>query len=171
MKNYELKAHCADPAKAEEAARALGALWQWTRVQRDTYFHTSHGRLKLRQVEGEKTELIAYRRPAMANARSSDYEIFSTPDDDRLRSLLTAALDVAGVVEKTRTLYLWKNIRIHLDRVVTLGSFIEFEAVLHTDEEAANAPGDLFHLQSIFAIQPEHLIGEGYYELLTKKQF
>jgi len=170
LENFELKAHCPDPDQAEEKARVLGAEWQWKRLQRDTYFHARQGRLKLRQVEGEKAELIAYRRPALAEGRMSRYEIFYTSDAVRLQSILAAALTVAGVVEKTRTLYLWKNIRIHLDRVVRLGAFIEFEAVLQNEEEAVRAPEELAHLEKEFDIRPGQRVGEGYFDLLMKLQ-
>jgi len=33
-------------------------------------------------------------------------------------------------VSKRREIYLWHNVRIHLDAVTGLGSFVEFEAVL-----------------------------------------
>jgi predicted adenylyl cyclase CyaB len=33
-------------------------------------------------------------------------------------------------VEKTRTLYLWKHTRVHLDEVTGLGSYLELETVM-----------------------------------------
>lgn len=127
---------------AEEKAQVLGACWQWTRLQRDTYFRTNGGKLKLRQADGEEAELIAYHRPDNPEARLSDYQIYRRADADLLLPLLAATVTVDRVVEKTRILYLWKNIRIHLDRVAHLGSFIEFEAVLRSAQEEAAAPAN-----------------------------
>ena len=43
---------------------------------------------------------------------------------------LAAALGIRTVVRKQRTVYLHKNVRIHLDAVDGLGTFLEFEAVM-----------------------------------------
>jgi predicted adenylyl cyclase CyaB len=54
---------------------------------------------------------------------------------------LAAALGVRGVVRKRREIHHYHNVRIHLDDVEGLGTFVEFEAVLspHNDEAAAHA--------------------------------
>ena len=51
-------------------------------------------------------------------------------DVSTLRAALSAVLGVRGVVLKRRELLIWQNVRIHLDDVESLGSFLEFEAVL-----------------------------------------
>jgi predicted adenylyl cyclase CyaB len=43
---------------------------------------------------------------------------------------LNAALGMRGTVRKRRELLLWQNVRIHLDQVESLGTFIELEAVI-----------------------------------------
>ena len=47
-----------------------------------------------------------------------------------LKAALTAALGVRRVVDKRREIFLADNVRIHLDDVAGLGTFLEFEAVL-----------------------------------------
>ena len=47
---------------------------------------------------------------------------------DALREALDAALGTLVVVEKSRRLLLWEGVRIHLDEVEGLGSFLELEA-------------------------------------------
>ena len=47
---------------------------------------------------------------------------------------LEAALGVTCVVEKERRLFLFENVRIHLDDVAHLGCFVELESVLASPE-------------------------------------
>ena len=98
--------------------------------QTDTYYRCTKGRLKLRQFAGGLAELIAYTRPrTIMCARLSQYHVVPVIDADRIHEALLAALGVLVVVEKVRELSLYKNVRIHLDEVERLGSFLEFEAV------------------------------------------
>ena len=48
---------------------------------------------------------------------------------DGTLAALSETLGVDVVVEKRRHLLLWKTVRIHLDEVTGLGSFVELEAV------------------------------------------
>ncbi|MBO0768973.1 MAG: class IV adenylate cyclase [Solirubrobacterales bacterium] len=131
--NVELKAHLPDPEAALARSLALGAQDQGTLHQRDTYFPARHGRLKLREIRGGATELIAYSRADTEESKLSTYEITPIADGRALR----AALGVRVVVTKARRLLLLDNVRIHLDTVEGLGSFIEFEAVLGPDSDRA----------------------------------
>jgi adenylate cyclase, class 2 len=74
---------------------------------------------------------------------------------------------VRCVVEKARRLLLWRNVRIHLDRVTGLGHFVELEAI-------ATAPGGLEverdrveELRAVLGITDERLVARGYADLLT----
>ena len=53
-------------------------------------------------------------------------------DPESLKSTLSLALGVRGVVRKTRYLYLVGQTRIHLDDVEGLGHFMELEVVMQT---------------------------------------
>jgi homotetrameric cytidine deaminase len=125
--NLELKARDPDPARSLERALALGAEDRGELTQRDTYFARAGGRLKLREQSPGETELIQYRRPDERGPRTSDYRI--VPADEALKEALDAALGTLAVVEKRRRLLLWEGVRIHLDEVEELGSFIELESV------------------------------------------
>ena len=84
------------------------------------------GRLKLREAGG--AELVYYERPDGEGVRESSYERVEV--DPEIGAVLAEALGVAAVVEKTRRLFLYEHVRIHLDDVAGLGTFVELEAVL-----------------------------------------
>ncbi len=80
--------------------------------------------------------------------------------------MLAEALGVLAVVEKVRTLYLWHNVRIHLDRVAGLGEFMEFEAVLSDGHDDADGHRKLAVLQEAFGIQPAGCLKTSYLEMM-----
>jgi homotetrameric cytidine deaminase len=75
-------------------------------------------------------------------------------DPDDLRASLDAALGTLVVVDKERHLFLWDGVRIHLDTVEGLGSFVELEGV-------APAESDLVpEREKVARLQRELGIGE-----------
>ena len=129
MRNVELKAFDPDPERSLAVALELGAEDRGVLRQRDTYFRARTGRLKLREEEPGGATLIQYERPDAAEARESRYSLIPAPDPDGLREALDAALGTLVVVDKERRLLLWEGVRIHLDTVDGLGSFVELEGV------------------------------------------
>ncbi len=133
--NLETKALDPDPEATRRACVELGASEAGLLRQRDTYFGTRFGRLKLREdLRAATAELIFYERPDVGSTRLSRYRRAPVAEPDDLRELLGAALGVRGVVEKERRLFLFENVRIHLDQVAGLGTFVELEAVLASDD-------------------------------------
>src|SRR5215218_10746980 len=132
--NLELKARDVDPERSLEVCESLGAESRGVLVQEDTYFNVFHGRLKLRREQGATPHLIAYERPDHAGQKESRYRIVEVSEALELQAALAGALGIVAIASKTRRLFVLGNVRIHLDRVEGLGSFIEFEAVA--------APGD-----------------------------
>ncbi len=130
MQNIEIKTILRDPSAMEAKLASLGASREWQHVQRDLFFNVPVGWLKLREVEGQPGELIAYVREPGRHARASDYDIARIDDVDGLTEVLDRSLGLKGVVEKTRTLYTHRHTRIHLDDVRGLGSFLELETVI-----------------------------------------
>jgi predicted adenylyl cyclase CyaB len=164
--NLELKARHGDLASAAAAAARLGTVGPSVLLQTDTYFRVPHGRLKLREIEGGAAELIGYDRPDRDEARTSAYEVMHVPDPAMLQSILATALGVRGQVRKRRTLYLWHNVRIHLDEVTGLGTFVEFEAVLSAGEDEARARARLEELGRALGVRPEDGLAGSYADLL-----
>ena len=142
VRNLELKVRCEtmERLKSIEAlAQEHGASYLSTMEQRDTYFPVPRGRMKLRErwfkeqggVKPAEAELIYYKRPGKTGSRISDYDVMPVSEPELLCSMLTKALrETLVIVEKERVLYVYKNTRIHLDTVKTLGPFVELETVI-----------------------------------------
>ncbi len=170
MQNIELKALYPDLERARELTVKLGATHRGALNQSDTFFHARFGRLKLRELRGESAaELIAYHREDKAEARSSDYELAPISDPMAIRTTLARSLGIMVTVVKQRELWIWKNVRIHLDRVEDLGNYIEFEAVLDDPTQADAGHLQVKHLISHFGIRPEHIQEVAYADLLMSR--
>lgn len=170
--NIELKARLRSLAEAEAVAARIGRFIAML-AQVDTYFEIppERGRLKLRETSGHEAELIAYTRADHQATRRSDYQrVPLTPEGAAgLKAALTAALGVRQVVAKRRQLYLAGDVRIHLDQVEGLGSFLEFEAVLDCPGERLDEPTAhrrLAELAAQFGIRDDDRLARSYGELI-----
>ena len=166
-RNLELKARCGDLARAAGAAAALGATRAGVLEQLDTYFRFPHGRLKLRETAGRGAELIAYTRANEVAVRGSDYYVIPVSEPTAMKAALTKRLGVRGEVRKRRELRLWHNVRIHLDDVAGLGTFVEFEAVISPADDGNEdvSRERLGRLTEAFAIRDEDRIAVSYSDL------
>ncbi|MCU0979871.1 MAG: adenylate cyclase, partial [Pirellulaceae bacterium] len=61
---------------------------------------------------------------------------------------------------------LYHNVRIHLDRVVDLGEFLEFEAVLGPEVNADSGHAQVAFLRDQFQIADADLLSGSYADLL-----
>jgi adenylate cyclase class 2 len=166
--NVELKARDADPAATAARCRALGAKDHGVLLQRDTYFARSRGRLKLRDQGEDGSELIAYRRPDRSEPEESSYVIAPVAAPAELVQALDAALGTTVVVVKRRRLFIWENVRIHLDEVEELGTFVELEAVVGSgSDDLATARAQVARLRTELAIEKDALVAVGYADLLV----
>jgi predicted adenylyl cyclase CyaB len=161
-RNLELKARYPDLSAARAHVERLGARPGDLEIQTDTYFHVAHGRLKLREIEGQTAALIGYDRPDHDAARLSSYHLVPVADADGLKASLTAALGVRCQVRKRRQIYFWHNVRIHLDEVDGLGSFVELEAVLLSEHDERTAPARVEELCRVLMIAPAARVAGSY---------
>jgi adenylate cyclase, class 2 len=164
-RNIELKARCRDLAAAQAALQPLSVHDVGAQQQIDTYFASQHGRLKLREIVGVRAELIWYRRTDEARSRQSDYYIVPVPDPQKLKDALTAALGVRRQVRKRRRVLMWHNVRIHLDDVEGLGTFVEFEAVMSANDDEATGHARLAELCQLMSISPADCLPTSYVDL------
>lgn len=164
-RNIELKLRHDDLADVRERALIAGAAYKGALFQTDTFFRVSAGRLKLREIKGKHAELIAYSRDDIAGAKSSDYVISIVNEPATMLAALSAACGVTRVVKKRRDLLMWRNVRIHLDRVEGLGSFVELESVVGEVDEAM-AESNLEELMTLLALGYAEVVAVAYADLL-----
>ncbi len=161
-RNVELKAHDPAPEAMLDGCRKLGAVDCGLLWQRDTYFNTPQGRLKLREQRPGRCQLIHYHRPDQVEQRESRYRILEVSEADTIRDFLTESLGVRATVTKRRRLFLWRSVRIHLDDVEGQGRFIEFEAVAQPDSDLSAEYELIAELRSRLGITEENLVAASY---------
>ena len=166
MENIELKARLRDLDRARRVAAGPATQRLPTEHQIDTYFHCRQGRLKLRQIDGRPAQLISYERPDLLGPKASLYQLVPVADPEPLKAALTAALGVRTVVDKRREIFLWHNVRIHLDEVAGLGGFLEFEAVLGPGVDSTAGHAQVAELLGRFGIEAGDLLAGSYGDLL-----
>jgi predicted adenylyl cyclase CyaB len=166
MRNIEIKARLADWDAARAVAAGIATKQLGTQHQVDTYFHCRHGRLKLRQIDRLRAELVWYARPDQEGPKPSEYQIAPLAHPETLKAVLAAACGICAVVEKRREIFLYHDVRIHLDDVAGLGRFIEFEAVLGPALDEAAGRAMLDSLMAHFAISPTELLANSYGEMV-----
>ncbi len=166
MLNIELKARCEDLARLREACRSLGAESQEPDRQLDTYFGVAHGRLKLRESLLSGAELIFYERADIAGPRESHWETCPVENADGLKAILKRVLGVRAAVTKRREIFLIGNVRVHLDKVQDLGSFVELEGLVEDPAELMEIDNEVRGLQRALGIDDRSLVKESYSDLI-----
>lgn len=124
----EIKARAADHGRARAVLRERNARFVGLDHQVDTYFSASTGRLKLREGAIENT-LIHYRREDVRGPKHSQVSLFTNPPGSTLKGILRDALGIDVIVDKQREIYFLDNVKVHLDEVAGLGTFVEIEAI------------------------------------------
>jgi predicted adenylyl cyclase CyaB len=166
--NIEIKARVRDMAALRGRAEKLSDTPVQVIPQEDTFFHVPKGRLKLRLLRPDFAQLVYYERPDQDGPKRSTYHIYETHDPAGLKTALSLALGVRGVVRKTRTLYLAGQTRIHLDDVEGLGQFMELEVVLREGQSEAEGQSIAEELMERLGVWKEDLLEGAYMDLLEK---
>jgi predicted adenylyl cyclase CyaB len=165
-RNVEIKARVASLAALEPRVAALGTSGPVVIDQDDTFFRCPGGRLKLRVIGDESGELIFYRRADVAGPKESFYVVSRTAAPGTLREVLAQAYGVEGRVVKRRTLYRVGRTRVHLDRVESLGEFLELEVVLGEGEPAEAGVREARALVDRLGVDAASLVEGAYLDLL-----
>ncbi|HET8953626.1 MAG TPA: cytidine deaminase [Solirubrobacteraceae bacterium] len=169
-RNVELKATDPDPARSLAVCRELGASDEGILVQRDTYYRVPEGRLKLREQTPGGAVLIQYRRDDRPEARESRYRLVPVEDADAARVALDDALGTLAVVDKERHLFLWEGVRIHLDTVKGLGSFVELEGVAPADSDLSGEHDRVAQLREALGIDDGRILSDSYSDLVLVRE-
>jgi predicted adenylyl cyclase CyaB len=166
--NIEIKARVRDFERIRSRAENLSNVPVEIIPQEDIFFNVENGRLKLRILAPDQSQLIYYTRPDQEGPKRSDYHISRSPDPQNLKRVLELAYGIRGVVRKTRYLYLVGQTRIHLDDVESLGKFMELEVVLEEGQSDADGQKIAEDLMSALGVESTDLIDGAYMDLLEK---
>ena len=165
--NVEIKAKCFHLKKVEAFLVNNGARFVGTDYQKDTYFNVPDGRFKLRRGNIENS-LIFYKRNNQPGPKQSDFHLVKFEDGKALEQLLTEALGIKVVVEKKRSIYYLDNVKIHLDELEGLGTFVEIEAssINAADKTIDDLRKQCEALIATFDIKEQDLIHNSYSDIL-----
>jgi predicted adenylyl cyclase CyaB len=78
-------------------------------------------------------------------------------------------LGTAGVVRKTRLLYMVGQTRVHIDRVDGLGDFLELEVVMRPEQSEQEGKLIAEGLLSELGIEKSELLAQAYVDMLKAK--
>ncbi|KAK2183065.1 hypothetical protein NP493_324g00014 [Ridgeia piscesae] len=168
-KNVEIKANVEDVKKLKVLAEELSLMEGKLIVQEDTFFLVPNGRLKLREIQDDKAQLIFYKRSDTTSAKLCEFHTTNVSDPKQLKCVLGAALGVRGVLKKQRLLYMVDQTRIHIDQVEGLGEFMELEVVLGESDTVEGGVKIAQDLMDKLGISKTDLIDVAYIDLLLAK--
>ena len=167
MENIELKGKIESLEHARKVCEQIGAEFEWQRLQQDIYYAIGDERLKLRIADNEPRYLVHYLRPSTESARKCESRILRLENccHSDARSFFNTALKPCAQVVKTRQLFMWQGVRIHLDSVKGLGDFIEFEHPIgkYTREEAK---ARTLSLVALFGIRESDIVLGSYSDMV-----
>jgi predicted adenylyl cyclase CyaB len=165
-RNVEAKARIDDLAAARRAAEGTGARFVWADTQVDRYYALDGARrVKLRTCGRAPAELIEYHRAEDDGVRTSEYTVSSVRDAEAGACLVPEGPPLV-VVRKRRELWLVENVRIHLDEVDGLGTFLELEAVVDAAHDEATCRAQAERLLATFGIAAGDCVRASYSDLL-----
>lgn len=168
--NLEVKTPIENYAGLKKKTKQLGEKFKrisyHREKQKDIYYDIKNGRLKLRIINEKSGSLIYYNRSSRTRKRVSNYIISVTKDFNELHDIMKRFHGVKITVEKTREIFVYDNIRIHLDKVKNLGNFLEFEVIF---DNLNKAKQQLKYLIEYYKLNENNFIKESYSDMLLKK--
>jgi len=163
----ELKARVNDLASFRSRLNHLRAEAIGVFHQIDTYYVVPEGRLKLREIVGEAdAELIYYEREDIPAPKRSSVFILRIPQPHAFKRIIAKVLKVRVIVDKVREVFRYEGVQIHLDKVKSLGYFIEFERITSANsEQQKDDISKIERLISQLNIAPRDLVELSYSDL------
>ena len=86
-----------------------------------------------------------------------------------MEPVLSSALGVGVVVSKVRKVFDWNGTRVHLDDVEGVGSFLEFEKTLGSENSTSSAHAELKAMLEQLEIPLDALQAGSYSDLLPPR--
>ncbi|MFH1194924.1 MAG: class IV adenylate cyclase [bacterium] len=163
--NLELKIRVNSHNRVKKILSEIGAVYSGLLLQKDIYYQTEKGLLKMR-IEGKSSQLIFYNRDEKGKDRWSDYHILKFDSAEAFK-YFDRFMTRTVVVQKRRELYIFHDTRIHLDTVKLLGRFIELETVVKKSKADARKQFD--HLVKIMGFNLSDEIKASYRNLIEQK--
>ncbi|KAI6188309.1 CYTH domain-containing protein [Aphelenchoides besseyi] len=132
--------------------------------QEDIYFNVPFGQLKLRTTRSAKDcgELIAS-KPVPNFPGLVEIQGTSIQDVDTMRMTLGLAMNELGSIKKRRRVYVKDNVRINLDTVEELGTFVDIEIYKLNDVEDYKTLAQ--NIKNELGLNDAQLIGSTYLDL------
>lgn len=166
----EIKARATDLGAVRAVLEARGTRFVGLDHQIDTYFRVTVGRLKLREGAIENA-LIHYHRENVSGPKHSRVSLYASTPGSTLKGILADALGVDVVVDKQREIHFLGNVKVHLDRVRDLGTFVEIEAIDDDGTRSLDAlRAQCEELMAAFGIRDDDLLAVSYGDLLRRKE-
>lgn len=165
--NIEIKARCSNLDEVRKILQSSSAEFKGKDRQIDSYFNVNHGRLKLREGDIENA-LIQYDRDDKEDPKLSEFLLYKSTNNQLLKELLTKALGVLVVIDKEREIYYLDSVKIHLDNVKNLGTFVEIEANgnAEDDDEMLNMMKECKYYLKLLRISDDDLIAFSYSDMM-----
>ena len=163
MKIVECKLEAPHPALLEGALRRMGATFITCVDQRDTYFRAPDGRLLRREYAHGPAEWLFFHRRHLARPRVCSAVCYS--DAAAHERFGMTPLPVWVRVEKRRRTW-WKDgLRVNLDDLGPLGTFVELETRIGARGDAESCFARIREARAAFAPLLGEAIGVGYADL------
>ena len=139
MKNLELKITIKNFNALNKILKEMDADYKGELRQIDTYYNCANGRLKTREINQRDFEVIFYQRPNIKESKESNYEVLPVQKSqiDKFKSFLKNLFGERVIVKKKRHLWIYRNTRIHIDKVEKLGTFLELETAINGNKNKA----------------------------------
>jgi predicted adenylyl cyclase CyaB len=163
-RDVTIKARLTEPLNVERILKNLNAQFIGIDFQKDTYFHVSKGKLKLRT--GTIENLIThYERISDGQAeRTIVYHYDLNPTGSEIEALFKKYQPLK-TIEKKRKIYLIANLKIHIDTLPDQSNFLEIEARDRTDSiDLEQLKNQCLSLIKTLEIAEDELLPTGYLE-------
>jgi len=165
VQNVEFKAELRDPSLARAVCARIGATQAASFRQIDTYYRIPDGRLKKRETEGEPLEFIFYHRANRLRPKLSHFTIYDEAAAAARFGQLP--LPIWVTVRKSREVWVYQDVRIHLDEVEGLGSFLEFEAIVSPERHVGQCHKLIEELREHFRMTLGEPVAMSYSDMIA----